>query len=262
LQLAFITLTSDYGNNSPYAAAVKGAIYAQMPSAQIIDISANVGPFNVLEAAYLLKQVVWNYPLHSIHLICVDTNYAANNGYIIAESDGQYFIGADNGIFALLFENHQAAFYRVHAHLINEHDLFPEKNLFTYLAIQLLSQKSVSELAAPDKPLNIKQSLMPVIEEAMIRGNVVFIDGYDNAITNIGKDIFETKRKEKKRFKIFFSRKLFIDFISNNYNEVKNGNELALFNGNGYLEIALNNAKAGQLLGLKTGSPITIEFYD
>jgi S-adenosylmethionine hydrolase len=260
--LAFITITSDYGNNSPYSAAVKGAIYTQMPAAQIVDISNQVNPYNVLQASYLLKQVVWHYPLHSVHLICVDTNFAANKQYIIAESDGQYFIGADNGIFSLLFEKMPVTFYIVKEQYIHKDDLFPEKNLFAYLAIQLLNGKNVTELADKGEPKNVKQSLMPVIEESLIRGNIVFVDGFDNAITNILKDVFEQKLAGRSGFKIFFSRKLFINYISKNYSDVTSGNELALFNESGFLEIALNSGKAGQLLGLQMGAAINIEFYD
>lgn len=260
--MAFITITSDYGNNSPYSAAVKGAIYTQLPSAQIVDISNMVTPYNVLQAAYLLKQVVWHYPLHSVHLICLDTNFAANAQYIIAESDGQYFIGADNGIFSLLFEKTPATFYLVKKEFINEDDLFPEKNLFTFLAIQLINGIPVTNFADPGEIRNIKQSLMPVIEESLIRGNIVFVDGFDNAITNISKSVFEDKLATKASFKIFFSRKLSIDYISKNYNDAKEGSELALFNESGFLEIAMNAGNAGQLLGLKTGASINIEFYD
>jgi S-adenosylmethionine hydrolase len=260
--LAFITITSDYGNNSPYSAAVKGAIYTQMPAAQIVDISNQVNPYNVLQASYLLKQVVWHYPLHSVHLICVDTNFAAHKQYIIAESDGQYFIGADNGIFSLLFEKMPVTFFIVREQYINKDDLFPEKNLFAYLAIQLLNGKNVTELADKGEPKNVKQSLMPVIEESLIRGNIVFVDGFDNAITNISKDVFEQKLAGRSGFKIFFSRKLFINYISKNYSDVTGGNELALFNESGFLEIALNSGKAGQLLGLQMGAAINIEFYD
>jgi S-adenosylmethionine hydrolase len=260
--LAFITITSDYGNNSPYSAAVKGAIYTQLPSAQIVDISNMVSPYNVLQAAYLLKRVVWHYPLHSVHLICIDTNLAANGQYIIAESDGQYFIGADNGIFSLLFENTPASFFIVKEHYITKDDIFPEKNLFTFLAIRLLNGTPINELAAAGEIKNVKQSLMPVIEESLIRGNIVFVDGYDNAITNISKDVFEKKLAAKTRFAIYFSKKLTINYISNNYSDVKDGSEVALFNESGFLEIAMNAGNAGQLLGLKIGGPINIEFYD
>jgi S-adenosylmethionine hydrolase len=221
-----------------------------------------VNPYNVLQASYLLKQVVWHYPLHSVHLICVDTNFAANKQYIIAESDGQYFIGADNGIFSLLFEKMPVTFYIVKEQYIHKDDLFPEKNLFAYLAIQLLNGKNVTELADKGEPKNVKQSLMPVIEESLIRGNIVFVDGFDNAITNISKDVFEQKLAGRSGFKIFFSRKLFINYISKNYSDVTSGNELALFNESGFLEIALNSGKAGQLLGLQMGAAINIEFYD
>jgi S-adenosylmethionine hydrolase len=260
--MAFITITSDYGTNSPYPAAVKGAIYTQMPSAQIVDISNTVNPFDVLQAAYLLRQVVWHYPLHSVHLICLDTNYAANGQYILAESDGQYFIGADNGIFSLLFDKTPARFYTVKNQYITPDDLFPEKNLFTFLAMQLINGTPVQELGIPGEPKNVKQSLMPVIEEKLIRGNIVFVDGFDNAITNITKEVFERKLAENSAFKIFFSRKLFISYISKNYSDVVGGNELALFNESGHLEIALNAGKAGQLLGLRMGAAINIEFYD
>jgi S-adenosylmethionine hydrolase len=260
--LAFITITSDYGSNSPYSAAVKGAIYTQLPAAQIVDISNMVSPYNVLEAAYLLRRVVWHYPLHSVHLICIDTNHASNGQYIIAESDGQYFIGADNGIFSLLFENTPARFFTVKEQYITRDDLFPEKNLFTFLAIQLINGTSVTELAAPGEIKTVKQSLMPVIEESLIRGNIIFVDGYDNAITNITRDIFEKKLATKGSFAIFFSRKLTINYISKNYSDVKDGSEVALFNESGYLEIAMNAGSAGQLLGLKMGASINIEFYD
>lgn len=260
--MAFITLTSDYGINSPYAAAVKGAIYTQMPGAQIVDISNSVSPFNIVQATYLLRQAVWHYPLHSVHLICIDTNYAAHKQFIIAVSDGQYFIGADNGIFSLLFEKTPASFFVVKPELIQPDDLFPEKNLFAYLAIQLSSGRQVTEFASPGTIQNVKQSLMPVMEESSIRGNIIFIDGYDNAITNITKDHFDHKLSGKSGFKIFYSRKNGIDYISKNYSDVVNGNELALFNESGYLEIAMNTGNAGQLLGLRMGAPIIIEFYD
>jgi S-adenosylmethionine hydrolase len=260
--LAFITITSDYGNNSPYSAAVKGAVYTQLPSAQIVDISNMVSPYNVLQAAYLLKQVVWHYPLNSVHLICVDTNYAAHGRYIIAVSDGQYFIGADNGIFSLLFENTPAQFFVVKEQFISRDDLFPEKNLFTFLALKLINGTSLTELATAGDIKNVKQSLMPVTEGSQIRGNIVFIDGYDNAITNISKDVFDKMLEGKSRFAIFFSRKLTINYISKNYSDVKDGSEVALFNESGYLEIAMNAGNAGQLLGLKLGAPINIDFYD
>ncbi len=260
--MSFITITSDYGDNSPYNAAVKGSIYTQMPSAQIVDISNTINPYDILQAAFLLKQIVWYYPLNSIHLICINTNYAANKQFIIAISDGQFFIGADNGIFSLLFEKRHAVFYIVKKQYIEENDLFPEKNLFTYLCIQLNKGIDINEFATLGDIKNIKQTLMPVIEESIIRGNIVFIDGYDNVITNIKKEIFESKLKGKNSFKIFFSRKLSINYISKNYSDVIGGNELALFNEEHNLEIAMNEGKAAQLLGLKIGSPIYIEFYD
>jgi len=40
------------------------------------------------------------------------------------------------------------------------------------------------------------------------------------------------------------------------------GDILALFGCNGHLEIAMNNGKAGNLLGLSPDDPVRVEFYD
>ena len=103
---------------------------------------------------------------------------------------------------------------------------------------------------------------MPVIEENIIRGGVVYIDGYDNVITNITRDLFEERKHNKKSFRIVLRRKLYVNNISDSYQSVKAGAELALFNSFNLLEIAINEGNAAQLLGFKIGAPVIIEFYD
>ena len=53
--MSFITLTSDFGTKDHFVGAVKGAILSQLSDAKIVDISHEISPFNIAEAAYILK---------------------------------------------------------------------------------------------------------------------------------------------------------------------------------------------------------------
>ncbi len=260
--MAFITLISDYGHNSPYVAALKGSIFIELPDVQIIDISHAIAPYDILQAAYILKNSVSNFPEKTVHIISVDTSNVKHKQFLIIQHKKQFYIGADNGIFSLLFDDEPENVYAINGDLINPNDLFPDKNLFVKLASRIINGEDLKSFASQSKIKNIKQNIAPVVEENLIRGNIIFIDGYGNAITNITQNLFEKKNIEKKRFAIFYRRKDKISYISKNYSDVKNGTELALFNEGGLLEIAMNTGKAGQLLGLNEGGQIIIEFYD
>ena len=49
--MGIITLTSDYGKKDYFNAAIKGAILSQSPEIKIVDISHEISPFNIQEAA-------------------------------------------------------------------------------------------------------------------------------------------------------------------------------------------------------------------
>ncbi len=260
--MEFITLISDYGHNSPYVAALKGVIFSNMPNAQIIDVSHAIKPHNILQAAYILKNAAQYFPKGTIHIISIDTSFELHKQILIIQYKGHFYIGADNGIFSLLFDEQPQQILSVKNELINVNDLSLDKNLFVALALKMAKNEDINNFTTPSQIKNIKQNISPVVEENLIRGSIIFIDGYGNAITNISKNLFDLKSMDKNRFNIFYRRKEKISYISKNYSDVKHGYELALFNEDGLLEISMNTGKAGQLLGLIEGSQIIIEFYD
>jgi hypothetical protein len=99
----------------------------------------------------------------------------------------------------------------------------------------------------------ISNSLQPLETENMLEGYVVYIDQFENVVTNIKKELFYRVRKNRK-FKISFKRYDVIEEISENYGDVKLGNKLAIFNSGGYLEIAMNQGNAAGLFGFITYS--------
>ena len=106
--MAIITLTSDLGSKDSYLASVKGSIYRQLESATIVDITNDITPFNIQEAAYVLRNCFKDFPHGTIHIISVDDELSLKNEHLAVKADGHYFIGSDNGLFSLLLSEIKA----------------------------------------------------------------------------------------------------------------------------------------------------------
>ncbi len=99
--MSIITLTSDWGGTSDYyLAAVKGTILSQLPDVNIVDISHHIQAFDVEGgAAFTIRNSYQSFPQGTVHIIGLNSEESLESPHIIVQVAGQYFIGADNGIF-------------------------------------------------------------------------------------------------------------------------------------------------------------------
>jgi len=67
-----ITLLTDFGSADHYAGAMKGVILGICPDAQLVDISHEITPYAVAEAAFTLAQAWTCFPVGTIHVAIVD----------------------------------------------------------------------------------------------------------------------------------------------------------------------------------------------
>ena len=67
-----ITLTTDFGLYDPFVGIMKGVILNIEPDARIIDITHNIEPHNILQAARVLNATYPWYPRKTIHIVVVD----------------------------------------------------------------------------------------------------------------------------------------------------------------------------------------------
>ncbi len=256
-----ITLVSDYGPGSPYTAALLGSAMRLLPETRVVEVSHHIPAFDLTQAAFILRSVYHQFPKGTIHLICLDTNISLHKQFLFIEADGHYFLGADNGIFSLLFDEMPSKVNKVLEAHFSLNDLFPEKNVFLPLVANFLSQGSLIGLAEPTQVLTIKQGIQATSVENIIKGTVLYVDGYQNAITNISKELFD-QICANRNFKLFYWGKHSIDRVSNQFYNGGIGEDLLLFNENNYLMIAINRGRGAQLLGLKPGSKVVIEFEE
>lgn len=270
-----ITLTTDLGLTDHYVAAIKGQLFSQVPSARIIDISHDVSAFDIAEAAYYVNNIMGDFPEGTIHFLGVDCvpligiGQPEHNFYpLVMKLKGQYFVGCDNGIFSLLKDYLEAeTIIRIDGFTVKNALRFPVKNLYIPTMARISAGESLESLGEEVKTVRKRLIEQPVIQENIIKGSVMHIDKYGNVIVNITERLF-TEIGKGNPFTIYFQKfKYFIERISSNYYDVPEGEKLALFNANGYMEIAINKGVEGNgggaasLLGLHVKDAIRIEFH-
>lgn len=255
--MPIITLTTDWDKRDYYIGAVKGAIHKLCSNVTIIDISHQVKTFNIFQAAFILLNSYKNFPPGTIHIIGVKSDYTENQKPLIVEFENQYFIGADNGIFSLLFDDKPLKSFEIEQ---KQATSFPELDIFVPAASSILNGTAIENIGKLNDTINRRVSLHATIEDSIIIGRIVYIDSYQNAITNITTEIFD-KVGQGRSFKIFVqSNGNVISKINKIYQETAPGELLAIFNSAGLLEIAICEGNAAELLGLDTNSTVRIKF--
>tara|TARA_S200000501_G_C20741338_1_gene707459 strand:+ start:247 stop:1032 length:786 start_codon:yes stop_codon:yes gene_type:complete len=260
--MAIITLTTDLGTRDSYLASVKAAIYSQLENVNIIDISNHIDPFNIQQAAYVLRNCFKDFPPGSVHIISVDDELSINNEHLIVKAEGYYFIGPDNGLFSLLLNKIQPEkIVKLNIALTTNCMTFAIKNIFVPAACHLSRGGTMEIIGTIVNDFEVKKmELKAVSQENIIRGSVIYVDNYGNAITNINKLEFERVQKGR-AFTILFGREdEMITNLSSKYRDVPIADKLALFGENNQLQIAINKGKASTLLGLSLHEVIRVEF--
>lgn len=258
--MLIITLTTDLGLKDYYVAAIKGHILSELPNATIVDVSHEIPPFNISVAAFCLRNCYQDFPIGSIHILGVSPEANEYTRHLIIKHKEHFFIGADNGMFSLLFDETPAEIYSLNILEDEDRRTFPTKTVFVQAACHIGKGNKIELIGSKVNDIKERTNFQPVIEDDVIRGMAVYIDAYGNVTTNITKSLIKLAGKGRK-FSIVFRRSDYnINELNDNYSEVPEGEKLALFNTNGHLEIAINKGNASKLFGIKLSDTIRIEF--
>ncbi len=254
--MAIITLTTDFGLKDYYVSAVKGVILSLSPQSTIIDVTHLLDANDTLAAAYIVKNSYKNFPEGSIHIIGVDSNTNTIMPYTVAYSNGHYFIATDNGIFSLLFESIPEKMVSLDAG--GKQFTFPTRDVFAKAACFIANGGNIDDMGEPKTTIFQRGLLNAASMGDLIKGIVVHIDNYGNAITNISKNLFEQNRKNR-AIEMSFG-KYRIHKLSAGYFDVVEGEVVAFFNAEDFLELAIRNGSASELNGIKINDSVTINF--
>jgi S-adenosylmethionine hydrolase len=257
-----VTLTTDWGLRDHYLAAFKGRLISRMPDVRLVDVSHSIQPYNVLDASYILKNAYPHFPSGSIHYSGIKgkTLQGVRPELTVVSCDGHYFIGLDSGIFSLMLGDKQKTVHAV-----------PGKGFFnSYDWVETIVD-SICRLVEGQHPADFAQERpgvspsfapQPVADADSIRASVIFIDDFENLVLNVRQEFFEKIRKNREFNIELRALKQPLKRISQWYHEVEEGELVALFNRDGYLEVALNRANASGLLGVNLYDSVRISFQE
>src|ERR1700730_1906180 len=99
-----ITLTTDFGTRDPWVGIMKGVILGICPEARLVDLTHEIAPQDVLEAAMALESATRFFPEGTVHLAVVDPGVGGSRHPMAARAGGHLFVGPDNGLFTFALE--------------------------------------------------------------------------------------------------------------------------------------------------------------
>ena len=254
--MAIITFLSDYGMSDHYVAAVKARILSTNSGINIIDISHQVRPCNIAEAAYVLQSVYKDFPEGTVNLISIGDSDTKDLKHIAVKIEERYFICADNGLLGLVTDSTSYTVVDINADKLTT--TFPGKDILAPAAANLANGADITDLGKPMETFQMMLGRRLRASKQQIIGNVIHTDPYGNLITNIDKATFD-QLCQGRQFHITFGREK-AQRIHENYYNVEPGDCFLIFNSQNLLEIGIKQGNARRLLGLSYDANIIINF--
>jgi S-adenosylmethionine hydrolase len=272
---SIITLTTDFGYDDAYVAAVKGAILSVNPEANIIDISHSIMPRNIIQAAFVLNAAYRYFPQQTVHMAVVDPGVGSERQGIIVKTPSALLVAPDNGILSYIINdlfqiesptsqpshNLEKVIFKTGLEAVAITDprfwrhpvspTFHGRDIFAPVAAGLSLGISLYEFGEKINSLHVfpipKPSLDP--EDNLI-GQVLHVDRFGNLITNIKNDDLPGKEV------MIEAAGYCIQGISSHY--AQNEGVMAIMGSSGYLEISLRDGSACDFLGMVVGDEIKV----
>lgn len=254
-----ITLLTDFGTRDGYVAAMKGVILGICPAARIVDLTHEVAPQAVGEAAFLLSTIAPHYPEDTIHTVVVDPGVGSDRRSLAARCGGQVYVAPDNGVLSWVVA--PAAPYEAVSLTARRYwrpavsHTFYGRDVFAPVAAHLAAGvpldalgPAVDDLAMLDIPQARRHA------DGATEGAIIHVDHFGNLITNI--PAAWLVGGGERTVEIGGAR---IGGVATTYSEAMPGELLALVGGShGNLEVAVRDGSAAERLGLGVGARVVL----
>ena len=266
LEKPIITLTTDFGHKDPFVGIMKGVILEINPNAHIVDISHEITHHNIFEAAQTILMAYKYFPSTTIHVVVVDPQVGGARRPLLVVTEDHYFVGPDNGVFTpVLEEQHESSIFKVinidssHHYRAKKGSTFHGRDIFAPVAAWL--SKGIESFKFGEQIDDYVKITLPkvkALDKTAFEGEVIHIDSFGNAITNISIDALNKLSPDfsKKDFKVIYKNQEVN--LANYYSETDGSNLSVLINSFGYLELFIYRGNASEKFGVKIGDKVNV----
>jgi S-adenosylmethionine hydrolase len=259
-----ITLTTDFGYEDPFVGVMKGVILKINPGAEIVDITHGIRPHDIREAAFTIGSSYRFFPDDTIHIVVVDPGVGSQRRPIMVLTEHHYFIGPDNGVFTHIYNAPHDILDVVHItaghyFLLSHSPTFQGRDVFGPIAAYL--SRGVGMLKFGEPITDYQKIDLPapfITPEGVLQGEVIHIDRFGNAITNITEADMEKigSATAGGELKILF-RESEVP-LKKFYSDASTGSLCCLWNSSGYLELFTDRGSAAAKYNMSPGEPVKI----
>ena len=258
-----ITLTTDFGTSDAYVGTMKGVILGINPSVRVVDLTHTIPPQDIHEAAFTIHSAYRYFPKGTVHTVVVDPGVGSDRQAIVCEIDGAFFVCPDNGVLGYLLQDIDSSTeHRMNVVAIQNpaywlpevSNTFHGRDIFAPVAAHLSRGVPLADIGPPVKNLVQLPIPIPEVSRNMITGQIVKIDRFGNAITNISEGAVAG---EASGYEINVQGTR-LTRLNRAYAESAVGEPLAIIGSSGLLEIAVSGGSAEKQLGLKREDAVVV----
>jgi S-adenosylmethionine hydrolase len=254
---SIITLITDFGQADGYVGTMKGVILGICPEAALVDISHEIRPQAVRQAAYVLSTAVPFFPPGTVHLVVVDPGVGSERPPIAVQTERFTYVAPDNGVLSLTLAR-DAARLAVHLsepgyRLARVSATFHGRDIFAPAAAHLACGRDLCAMGPAISPAELHA--LPIAQPApqpdgSSLGEILHIDRFGNLVTSIPSAMRNAQLVE--------IAGVAIEGLRRTYADVEPGELVAYFGSSGYLEIAVRDGSAAARLAAKMGDPVRV----
>jgi S-adenosylmethionine hydrolase len=261
-----VTLLSDFGTADYFAGAMRGAVLAVNPSAQVVDLTHEIPAHDVEAGAFTLAAAFTAFPSGTVHVAVVDPGVGSERAALVVEAAGHRFVGPDNGLFGHVYERADEG---LRVHRLRQGDYFKPpvsatfhgRDLFAPVAGALSRGATPAELDCEEFADFVRLPLARPrpLPDGSLEAAVIHVDRFGNLVTNltpqhVGEDDLEAGRalllvggREVREFRRFYAA-----------GPGDAAEPFAIWGSAGFLEISVNRDSAARLLDARRGQKIIV----
>jgi len=262
--MGVVALLTDFGVDDPYVGVMKGIILSINPNAVIVDVTHGIGKYQVIQGALILKSCYKYFPKGTVFVVVVDPGVGSMRRAIAIKTSNYIFIGPDNGILTpAAFDDGVVDVYEVEKYTLPVVSrTFHGRDVFAPVAARISMGKPIEDVG---RRISVKSIVSIEISKSEthngeIIGEVIYIDSFGNAVTNIHPNSLRLLGiEEGDLVSVEIDRIRYEIPWVKAYSDVGKGELLIITNSFNYIELSVNQGNASEALKLKVGSKIIVK---
>ena len=257
--MSVITLTTDFGTRDWFVGTMKGVIAGIAPKARVIDLTHDLPQGDIRGGAFALAASCRYFPKGTVNVAVVDPGVGSRRKAIAVQTAKSTFVGPDNGVLSWALAKEKIT--AIHA-LENEayflqpvSRTFHGRDVFAPIAAHLSLGVAIKKVGPALRNFVRLDWPEPRKQRGGIEGEVVYIDRFGNAITNLESGLL---RRSERASCVVYAKRRRVCPLKAYYQATAPNTLVALVGSSGFLEIAVNGGSAAKALGARIGTRVLL----